>query len=307
MRELVKKRETAVRRILGSLCVAAVFLAVVPVDGAEAGQESLFIEAEELARIMSAPDVRVIDAADEAAYARAHIPGAVNVFYTNLAKLDERRKSGSPLPAADAEKTFGAAGIDAKTRVVVYDAGDGPAASGVWFVLQHMGHDNVRVLNGGFRKWMKEGRPVTQDVPKVPKKKFAAKPRLDQVVTTEWVKKNRERKDVVILDARSFKEFIGEEVKGGASRGGHVPGAVHYEWARMSGSLETLKPLDEIRKDLESRGITRDKEIVTYCNTGIGRSTDVAMVLKMLGYEKVREYTGSWEDWSSDPRLPIAK
>ena len=73
------------RRILGSLCVAAVFLAVVPVDGAEAGQESLFIEAEELARIMSAPDVRVIDAADEAAYARAHIPGAVNVFYTNLA------------------------------------------------------------------------------------------------------------------------------------------------------------------------------------------------------------------------------
>lgn len=295
------------RRTLGSLFAAAALLAVVSVAGAEAGQESLFIDTEELARIVGAPDVRVVDAADEAAYGRAHIPGAVNVFYVNLAKLEERRKSGSPLSAADAEKTFGAAGIDAKTRVVVYDAGDGPAASGVWFVLQHMGHDNVRVLNGGFRKWMKEGRPVTQDVPKVGKKKFAAIPRLDQVVTTEWVKKNRERKDVVIVDTRSFKEFIGEEVKGGASRGGRVPGAVHYEWARMSGSIETLKPLDEIRKDLDARGITKDKEIVTYCNTGIGRSTDVAMVLKMLGYGKVREYTGSWEDWSSDPRLPIAK
>jgi thiosulfate/3-mercaptopyruvate sulfurtransferase len=267
----------------------------------------LLIETEELAKLMNQPNVRLIDAIDPAAYQRAHIPGAVNIFYLDVAKLEARKKNGYPLSEADAEKIFGEAGIDAGTQVVVYDGGEGPFASGVWFVLDFFGHKNVKVLNGGFRKWLKEGRPVTQEVAAVEKKKFTAKPQAEKVVTREWLEKNLRNKDVVVVDNRSFNEFIGKDVRPGASRGGHIPGAAHLEWTKFSDKVNTFKSAPDIEKALKQRGITKDTKVVTYCQTGIGRSTDMALAMKLIGYDNVVEYTGSWEEWSSDPRLPIEK
>jgi thiosulfate/3-mercaptopyruvate sulfurtransferase len=267
----------------------------------------LLIETEELAKLMNQPNVRLIDAIDPAAYQRAHLPGAVNIFYLDVAKLEARKKNGYPLSEADAEKIFGEAGIDANTQVVVYDGGEGPFASGVWFALDFFGHKNVKVLNGGFRKWLKEGRPVTQEVAAVEKKKFTAKPQAQKVATREWLEKNLRNKDVVVVDNRSFNEFIGKDVRPGASRGGHIPGAVHLEWTKFSDKLNTFKSAQDIEKVLKQRGITKDTKVVTYCQTGIGRSTDMALAMKLIGYDNVVEYTGSWEEWSSDPRLPIEK
>jgi len=267
----------------------------------------LLIETEALAKLLGQPNVRLIDAIDPAAYQRAHIPGAVNIFYLDVAKLEARKKNGYPLTEADAEKIFGEAGIDAGTQVIVYDGGEGPFASGVWFVLDFFGHKNVKVLNGGFRKWVKEGRPVTQEAVAVEKKKFTARPQPDRVVTREWLEKNFRNKDIVVVDNRSFNEFIGKDVRPGASRGGHIPGAVHLEWTKFSDKLNTFKPAQDIEKALSQRGITKAMKVVTYCQTGIGRSTDMALAMKLIGYDNVVEYTGSWEEWSSDPRLPIEK
>lgn len=270
-------------------------------------RKDLLIETEDAAKLLNAPNVRIIDAVDESAYARAHIPGAINLFYLTFANLEERKKNGYPASPKEAEKLFGDAGIDEKTQVIVYDGGEGPFASGVWFALEFFGHRNVKVLNGGFRKWVKDGRPVTQDVAKVEKKKFVAKPNPDLVAPLEWVKKNMQNKELLVLDARSFKEFIGEDVRPVASRGGHLPGAVHFEWTKVSDRVETFKKADQLRSALEQRGITKDKEIVTYCQTGIGRASDLVLAFKLVGYDKVRLYTGSWEEWSRDPRLPIEK
>ncbi|MDP2825224.1 MAG: sulfurtransferase [Sulfuritalea sp.] len=267
----------------------------------------LLIETDELAKIVNQPNVRLIDAADPASYERAHIPGAANIFYLDLAKLEERKKSGHPLSNAEAEKIFGDAGIDAGTQVVVYDGGEGPSASGVWFVLDFFGHKNVKVVNGGFRKWLKEGRPVTQDAPTIEKKKFSAKPSPEKIVTRASLEKSLRAKDVVIVDTRSFNEFIGKDVRPGAARGGHLPGAVHLEWTKFSDKVNTFKTAEQIEKALNQRGITKDTKVVTYCQTGIGRSTDMALAMRLIGYDNVVEYTGSWEEWSSDPRLPIEK
>ena len=208
------------------LAAGAGALVLVASPGASAqgyARGDLLIETEAAAKLLGQPNVRLIDAADAASYQRAHIPGAVNIFYLDVAKLDSRKKNGHPLSEADAEKIFGDAGIDANTQVVVYDGGEGPFASGVWFALDFFGHKQVRVLNGGFRKWLKEGRPVTQDAPTVEKKKFAAKPGPEKVATRDWIEKNLRNKEVVFVDTRSFNEYIGKDVRPGASRGGHLP------------------------------------------------------------------------------------
>lgn len=299
----------ALRVWFSNLLVAAVIALSGPaaLAGQDYARPELLIETEELAKILNQPNVRLIDAVEPASYQRAHIAGAVNIFYLDLAKLDERKKTGFPLSQAEAEKIFGEAGIDAGTQVIVYDGGEGPSASGVWFVLDFFGHKNVRILNGGLRKWLKENRLVTQDAPTPEKKKFAAKPNAERVTTRAWVEKNLRGKDVVLVDTRSFNEYIGKDVRPGASRGGHLPGAAHLEWTKFSDKLNTFKSADQIEKALNQRGITKDTKVVTYCQTGIGRSTDMALAMKLIGYDNVVEYTGSWEEWSADPRLPIEK
>lgn len=289
------------------------FAIVIALSGAtaSAGQNyarpELLIETEELAKILARPNVRLIDAAEATAYQRAHIAGAVNIFYLDLSRLDERKKNGFPLSQAEAERVFGTAGIDAATQVIIYDSGEGNSASGVWFVLEFFGHKNVKVLNGGFRKWMKENRPVTQDVPVPEKKKFTAKPDAGRIVTRAWMEKNLQTREAMVVDTRSFNEFIGKDLRPGASRGGHIPGATHLEWTRFSDKLNSFKSAEQIEKALNQRGITKDTKIVTYCQSGIGRSTDVALAMKLIGYDNVVEYSGSWEEWSVDPRLPIER
>jgi thiosulfate/3-mercaptopyruvate sulfurtransferase len=267
----------------------------------------LLIETEELARLLAQPKLRLVDAADAATYKRAHLPGAANIPYLDLSKIDERRGTGHPTSNFEAERIFGEAGIDAGTLVVVYDGGEGAPASGVWFVLDFFGHRYVRVLNGGFRKWLQEGRPVTQEVPAVAKKKFVPAPQPEKIVTREWVKRNLRGTGIVFADTRSFNEYIGREQPSGAARGGHIPGAIHLEWSNFSAGTASFRSAAEIEAELKKRGITRETKVVTYCQGGLGRSTDVAFAMKLIGWDNVVEYPGSWEEWSADPRLPLER
>jgi thiosulfate/3-mercaptopyruvate sulfurtransferase len=274
---------------------------------ADYARPRLLIETGELAGLLGQPALRLVDATDPASYRRAHLPGAVNIHYLELTRLDERRGTGHPTSNFEAERIFGDAGIDAGTQVVVYDGGEGAPASGVWFVLDFFGHQNVRLLNGGFRKWLAEGRPVTQELPKVDRKKFTAAPQPEKIVTREWVRRNLRTPGVVFADTRSFNEYIGRELPAGASRGGHLPGAVHLDWAQFSGETASFRSAAEIEQALTKRGITRETRVITYCQSGLGRSTDVAFAMKLIGWDNVVEYTGSWEEWSAEPRLPLEK
>jgi thiosulfate/3-mercaptopyruvate sulfurtransferase len=246
--------------------------------------------------------VRLIDAESADAFQRAHIPGAVNLPYLDLEDSEENAKNGHPIFPQLAASKFGALGIARDTELVVYDSGNGRGASALWYILSYLGHEKVRMLDGGFRKWVKEGRAVTQEQPKPAKVTYQPKPRDGYAVKTEGLLAS----GALILDARELAEYTGKDM-GGARQGGHIPGARSFPWTRLAGELATLKDRAAMQKVLAQAGITPDQPIVTYCNGGLGRSTFLLVALTALGYDKVKVYPGSWLEWAADPARAIER
>lgn len=266
------------------------------------------VTTEDLSAALSQKNIVIVDARAAEDFQKMHIPNAVNISKTQFREyralkdiLNYKKDNGFFIPPETAEKIFSNAGIDAGARVIVYDSAVFPDASIIWALLKYYGHDNVQVLKGGFEKWIADGREVSSRLAKMQKKTFIPKPRPEMVASREWLLKNR--RDVIVLDMRSFDEYVGVNPAGNP-RGGHLPGAISMDWTHLAGA-ETVKSSAEIQKILKEAGITKDKEIVAYCNIGFGRSTYGMMVLSMLGY-KARVYGGSFEDWSNAEELQVA-
>lgn len=244
----------------------------------------------------------LIDAEAKELYERAHLPGAVNLPYLDLEDAEENAATGRPIFPQRGAGKFAALGITRDTEVVVYDGGNGRAASAVWYVLRYLGHDKVKILDGGFRKWLKEGRLLTQEAPRVTKAVYKPKPNEEFVLTTGQVAKGQAR----VVDARSLGEYSGKEM-GGARRGGHIPGAVSLPWDRVVGKLSTFQSPARMQAVFKQAGLDPGQEIITYCNPGIGRSTFLYLALQLAGYERVTVYPGSWIEWAADPARPIER
>ncbi|MBI5120081.1 MAG: sulfurtransferase [Rhodospirillales bacterium] len=286
---------------LFAACLLAAFFSYA--SCADAAGKSLLSDTGELSKRLAAANLVIVDAEDAASFARAHIPGAVNLPYMSLDDPEENAKTGRPIFPQLAANKLGALGIGNDTEVVVYDSGNGRGASAVWYVLSYLGHDKVRVLDGGFRKWVKEGHKVSQEAAlPAPVRYLVKKPREDWTMTTAQLSDGKS----VLVDARSIAEFAGKE-DGGARQAGHIPGAVSFPWDRLGGALSTFKDDGSMRTELKKAGLTPDKEIVTYCNPGIGRSTYLLLAMTKLGYGKVRVYPGSYIEWASDPARPVSR
>ncbi len=265
------------------------------------------VSTEELAALSGREDLVIIDARDAEEYNKLHIPGSINIPKEtfrepeDLAYKSEHGFLTSPKKAAE---VFGNAGIDENTRVIVYGTNTFPNASIPFVILKQYGHDNVRVMQGEIQKWLKERRPLTGEVPDVKPTKFKAVPKPEMAATMDWVMDNAE--DIVVIDMRSFEEYTGFDTAGNP-RGGHISGAFPVEWKELAGKA-TVKSREEMIKALENNGIPVDKKrkYVTYCNWGIGRGTSGFIYLTILGFENVRVYGGSMEEWSDDPDFPVS-
>lgn len=276
-------------------------LAAALVCSTTAAAAGFLVNSETLAAELKQGKPRLIDAESAENYQRAHLPGAAHLPYLDLEDYEENVKNGQPAFAQLAASKFAALGVTRESDVVVYDGGDGRAASAVWYMLRFLGHEKVRILDGGFRKWLKEGRPLTQEVPKLAKATYLPKPRSDWAVKTADL-----GPAATLVDARALAEFAGKE-NGGARQGGHIPGAKSFPWTQLAGDLETFKSPAAMQKALAAAGITPDKPIVTYCNGGLGRSTHLLAALTLAGYENVKVYPGSWIEWASDPARRIER
>jgi thiosulfate/3-mercaptopyruvate sulfurtransferase len=282
---------------------------------ATAGQidrDSYLVSTDWLAEHLNDPNVRIIDCryyfdgrVGHEEYAKGHIPGAVHLYYSELATKDNpiafKMARGPQM-----KQVMEAHGIGDDTLVVAYDDEGGHAASRLWLAMLVHGHgDDIRILEGGLTKWDQEGRPISTEAGEQRAATFTPREGpADILVTADQVLAAMDDPNAVIVDVRRRTEFTGEEVR--AARGGRIPGSVHMLWqdALDWGGDRSFKSPEDLRTMLEGAGITPDKRAITYCQ-GAVRAAHTALALKMLGYQNVEVYDGSWEEWGSRPDLPI--
>ena len=253
-----------------------------------------------------------VDYDPENTYRKGHVDGATLVWW--------RRDINDPvtrdiLNRAQFEQLMSRNGIAPDTEVVLYGDFNNWFAAFAFWVFKYYGHRNVRIMNGGRKKWEIEGRPYTTDEPQVqPTDYVAAPPDEGLRAYLPDVRRALGRDGNVLVDVRSPKEFSGEITAPpeypteNAQRGGHIPGARSIPWATAVNDADgTFKSADELRANYEPKGVTADKDVVCYCRIG-ERSSHSWFVLKyLLGYPQVRNYDGSWTEWGNMIGNPVEK
>ncbi len=253
-----------------------------------------------------------VDYDPENGYRKGHIKGASLIWW--------KRDINDPL-ARDIvnkelfEELMAKNGIKPDTEVIMYgDFNNWFAAFSFW-VFKYYGHKNIKIMNGGRKKWELENREYTTEEPQIEKTSYSAKEPDEQIRDyLDGVKKALDDNNIVMVDVRSPKEFTGEITAPPeypmehAQRGGHIPGANNIPWVTAVNDADgTFKSAEELKQIYESKGITSDKNVICYCRIG-ERSSHSWFVLKyLLGYPNVRNYDGSWTEWGNMIKNPIEK
>jgi thiosulfate/3-mercaptopyruvate sulfurtransferase len=259
-------------------------------------------------------NVRIVESDEDVLlYDIGHVPNAVKIDWVEDLNDPIMRDYLDPEHFAElmSEK-----GITPEATVVFYgDKNNWWATYALW-VFQLFGHDNVKVMDGGRKKWEQEGRPMTQEVPPFPRADYPVPERDDSKIRAfkRDVEEHLEKRGPLV-DVRSPGEYSGELLhmpdypQEGALRGGHIPGAANVPWARAVREDDgTFKSADELRKIYEEEaGLSEGEDVVAYCRIG-ERSSHTWFVLKyLLGYDNVRNYDGSWTEWGNAVRAPIER
>jgi thiosulfate/3-mercaptopyruvate sulfurtransferase len=273
--------------------------------GADAVAADLLVETDWLADRLDDDNLRIVDVRSPDKYQETHLPGAINLTTGALDHMINEFVR-DVRPAAEVAEIVGAAGVGDDHHIVIYDDNRSVIAARLFWVLDYYGHSRLSILNGGYPKWTAENRAVTRQAPRFEAATFSATPDPSKIADRAYILANMGKNSVALCDARTPAEYTGEDVRRGAGRGGRVPGAVNIDWVNSVTGDETptFKALADLKQLYEAAGITPDKEVITYCQSAV-RGAHAYYVLKLLGYEKVRNYDGSWQDWSNNQSLPI--
>jgi thiosulfate/3-mercaptopyruvate sulfurtransferase len=258
------------------------------------------IEDSDLLQSLGAPEIMLVDLGSAARYAETHIPGArhVDVMRTHLAN------SPTPglLPAkAELEQLFSEMGHNPDATYVVYDDEGGTSAGRFIWLLDVIGHPHWHYLNGGLTGWKAAGHALSSEIPQPTPIRAHLDIQQAPTASREYLESRLGAADMVVWDARSPAEYRGDTLR--AARGGHVPGAINFEWNQGIDLQNHQRIRGNIAELLARQGITPDKEVITHCHTH-RRSGFTYMLARALGYPRIKAYAGSWSEWGNLPDTP---
>jgi len=252
-------------------------------------------------------NVVIIDIRKAEEFNKGHYKNAVNIWRSNY--VDTSFAYGGVMPTREQFKeVLSNLGVSTKDNILLYDGRGGCEAARFWWILKNYGHPNSFVIDGGFDVLSVDESKITSEVTNVivSDYQFPEEENLSLYASLDDVKQALEDENTVLLDTRTLEEFIGEKQKKGAYRSGRIPGSILNDWANSihynEGKL--MKSLKDLTYDFNRAGVTKDKNIIVYCQSGVRSSHTTFVLTELLGYKNVKNYDGSWIEWSYND-LPI--
>ncbi|HXU95892.1 MAG TPA: sulfurtransferase [Candidatus Nitrosotalea sp.] len=276
--------------------------------------QPVLVDTETVANNLNNKSLKIVevDYDPENAYRQGHLEGASLIWW--------KRDINDPITRdiiskSQFEELLSRNGITAQSEVILYGDFNNWFAAFVFWIFKYYGHEKVKIMNGGRKKWEIEKRSYTKNEPQIPRTDYVAQPPNEGLRAYLFdVRRALEKSDTVLVDVRSPKEFSGEITAPAeypmehAQRGGHIPNANNIPWASAVNDTDgTFKSVEELKQIYETKGVTPDKDVICYCRIG-ERSSHTWFVLKyLLGYPQVRNYDGSWTEWGNMIGNPIEK
>jgi thiosulfate/3-mercaptopyruvate sulfurtransferase len=282
-------------------------------SNAEYAHPDVLVSTDWIAEHLNEPNIRLVESDEDILlYDQGHIPGAVMIDWVGDLNDQVRRDY---LDREGFQRLCSEKGIGNDTTVVFYGDKNNWWACYAFWVFQLFGHTNARIINGGRKKWIDEGRALSKETPQYGRTKYRAPERADYKI--------RAFRDQVmghvlaqkpLVDVRSPAEFSGELLhmeaypQEGALRGGHIPGAKNIPWGKAANEDGTFKSAEELRALYEKQnGLSPDQNVIAYCRIGERSSHTWFVLTYLLGYPSVRNYDGSWTEWGNLVGVPIEK
>lgn len=271
--------------------------------GAGYARPELLVDTAWLSQHLADADIRIVDMRARG-YADGHIPEAV-FLDNNWIRNPKAPPSFLPTPQ-EFEVLMGRLGISNSTRVIAYDDRGGIYAARLWWIMNHYGHANVALLDGGWVKWTAEKRPTSATPPTVAAARFSVKPGTVKVATADNVKAAINNPAIKLIDARTQAEIEGKELRN-IKRGGFIESSIPVYWEdTLDPVTKAFKPAQDIAKLYRSKGVTANDEVLVYCQIGMRAAHDL-FTLALIGHDltKLSNYYGSWEEWGNRDDTPI--
>lgn len=272
----------------------------------------VLVEPDWLGARLNDSNIRIVEANENPTlYDEGHIPNALRLHWTDDLQDPVIRDW---LPKGRFERLLGELGVSHDHTVIFYGDKNNWFATYSFWLFKYYGHRDARVLNGGRDRWLREGRKATTEVPRFPPTTYQAKEPDPSIRAFRGeILERSGQAQLALVDVRSPAEYSGELLappaypQEGAQRGGHIPGARNIPWTQNVREDGTFKNAEELRRLYDSQGIRSDQEVIAYCRIGERSSLTWFTLKYLLGFDRVKNYDGSWTEWGSLVRVPIER